>query len=104
MDRIEKLLAFLAQSPKDNFLRHALALEYMKLGRDSQARLLLETLLADDPSYTGSYYQLAKLLEKTGDTQAAIKWYEQGMEYAKKAGERHTYNELQSALEELTFE
>lgn len=104
MDRIEKLKEFLAQTPRDSFLRHALAMEYLRLGQYPDARELLESVLEDDPAYIGSYYQLAKLLEKQGETTAAIKWYEQGMKYAKAAGERHAYNELQSALEELLYD
>jgi len=32
MNRIEKLIEFLQASPQDNFLKHALALEYIKAG------------------------------------------------------------------------
>jgi Tfp pilus assembly protein PilF len=59
--------------------------------------------LTQDPGYIGSYYHLAKLLERTGDTNLAIEWYEKGMEAAKQAGEKHAYGELRSAYEELTF-
>lgn len=103
MDRIEKLQQFLRENPGDSFARHALALEYIKLGNDAEAKQLFETLLARDPAYTGSYYHLAKLLERNNDTAGAIKVYEQGMEATKKAGENHAYNELRSAYEELTF-
>jgi len=100
---MEQLRTLLEQSPKDSFLRHALALELQKTGEDGAAIRQLESLLTDDPGYVGSYYQLGKLLEKTGDEQGAIRWYEQGMKQARAAGESRAYNELQSALEELTF-
>ena len=103
MDRIEKLKEFLQNSPHDSFLNHALALEYIKLGDDGQARSLFEEILRREPGYVGSYYHLAKLLERTGDTDEAIKVYEQGMEEAKKAGDKHAYGELRGAYEELTF-
>lgn len=103
MNRMEQLRQLLEESPKDSFLRHALALELQKTGEDHTAIQELESLLSDDPGYIGSYYQLGKLLEKTGDENRAIRWYEQGMEYAKNAGEKRAYNELRSALEELTF-
>lgn len=103
MDRIQKLKAFLAERPSDSFLKHALALEYIKTGDDSQAKDLFEELLQADPAYVGSYYHLAKLLEREGDTEAAIRWYQQGMEAALKAGDTHALGELRSALEELTF-
>ena len=103
LDRIEKLKEFLKQDPVDSFLQHALALEYIKTGDDATAKGLFEDILLREPGYIGSYYHLAKLLERNGDTAKAIKWYEKGMEQAKKAGENHAYNELRSAYEELTF-
>lgn len=103
MDRIEKLKDFLKQDPADSFVQHALALEYVKAGKDSEARKLFEEILSRDPGYIGSYYHLAKLFERSGDTGSATKWYEKGMEQAKNAGENHAYNELRSAYEELTF-
>jgi Tfp pilus assembly protein PilF len=103
MDRIEKLKEFLQESPGDSFLRHALALEYIKIGKDGEAREQFETLLAADPGYVGSYYHLAKLLERNNEIEAAIKIYETGMEQAKKAGEKHAYGELRGAYEELVM-
>jgi tetratricopeptide (TPR) repeat protein len=103
MDRIEKLKEFLQVNPADSFVQHALALEYIKLGDDGQARELFEQILLRDPAYVGSYYHLAKLLERTGQVDAAIKVYEKGMEEAKKAGENHALGELRGAYEELTF-
>jgi Tfp pilus assembly protein PilF len=104
MERIEKLREFLKSNPTDSFLQHALALEYSKIGDDSTARELFEKILEREPSYIGSYYHLAKLLERMGDNDAAIQWYEKGMEAAKKAGDNHALGELRSAYEELTFE
>lgn len=103
MDRITKLKEYLQANPGDAFLKHALALEYIKNGDDGTGKILFEEILAQDPGYIGSYYHLAKLLERTGDTESAIQWYEKGMEAAKKAGDLHAYGELRSAYEELTF-
>lgn len=101
MDRIAKLQEFLKASPEDNFLRHALALEYIKMGNDAEARRLFEGILNRDPAYIGSYYHLAKLLERTGETQQAIDWYEKGMAAARNAGDAHALGELRSAYEQL---
>lgn len=103
MERITKLKEFLQANPGDNFLKHALALEYIKIGDDTTARSIFEEILTLDPGYIGSYYHLAKLLERTGDTNMAIQWYEKGMEAAQKAGDKHALGELRSAYEELTF-
>jgi Tfp pilus assembly protein PilF len=101
MDRMEKLKEFLKGNPQDAFVKHAMALEYIKLGDDPAARRLLEEILVADPSYTGSYHQLAKLLERMGEKELAIGWYEKGMVAAKTAGEKRTYNELQAGLADL---
>lgn len=103
MERIEKLKEFLQANPEDSFLKHALALEYIKLGNDEEARQLFEEILNREPGYVGSYYHLAKLLERNEKTDEAIKIYEKGMEEAKKAGNDHAYGELRGAYEELTF-
>lgn len=103
MDRIAKIKEFLISNPTDNFLRHALALEYVKLGNNQEARELFEAILTSSPQYIGSYYHLAKLLEKLDETTDAINWYEKGMAVSKKLGDNHAYNELRSAYEELTF-
>ncbi len=100
-ERIEKLKAFLQVTPNDSFLQHALALEYSKLGDDASARNLFENILKNDPAYIGTYYHLAKLLERTGEQNLAIEWYEKGMAAAKTAGDNHALNELRMALEEL---
>jgi len=101
MNRIEKLKEFLAVNPGDSFVQHALALEYAKLGDDIEARKLFETLLTEDENYIGSYYQLAKLLEKMNAKEEAVRWYEKGMLKAKEVGDQHAYNELKAAYEEI---
>lgn len=100
MERIDKLKTFLEKSPNDPFLKHALALEYVKLGDEAGARQLFEEILTHDPGYVGSYYHLGKLLERTGEPQLAIEWYEKGLAAAKAAGDRHAYGELQGAYDE----
>ncbi len=103
MNRIERILEMLKTTPRDSFLRHALALEYIKIGNDAEARALFEAVLTEFPAYTASYYHLGKLLERNNETELAIEWYEKGMIAAKEANERHAYNELQNAYEDLVY-
>lgn len=93
----------LAADPGDSFLLHALGLEYSKLGDDETARDYFQGVLSANPNYVGTYYHLAKLLERNGDEQGAIQVYEKGMEVAKSAGDQHALGELRGALEELTL-
>jgi len=103
MTRIERIIEFLNQQPKDNFLRHALALEYIKMGEEQKALDLFIAILTESPEYIGSYYHLAKCLERMNDKEAAILWYEKGMAAAKAAKDNHAHNELQAAYEELVY-
>ncbi len=101
MERIKKLLEFLEKEGEDSFLEHALALEYIKIGREDDALGLFCKLLKRDPGYVGSYYHLAKLLERKGNYAEAMEVYVSGMKEAKKAGDQHAYNELMMAKDEL---
>ena len=103
MNRIDKILELLQQMPNDNFLRHALALEYINIGKDDEAKILFESVLKDSPDYIGSYYHLGKLLERTGEKEQAIGCYEKGMQQAKLANDQHAYNELQAVYEDLVY-
>jgi len=102
-ERIEKLKAFLRDNPRDPFLNHALALEYVKVGDEENARVHFELNMTNDPAYVATYYHLGKLLERTGKQDEATKIYEKGMEVAKAAKDMHTYNELQAAYEDLVY-
>lgn len=101
MDRIARIKEILKDSPNDSFLKHALALEYIKLNNDTDARQLFEELLSYEPGYVGSYYHLGKLLERAGETEQAIAIYEKGIEMAKAGKEKHAMNELMAALDDL---
>jgi tetratricopeptide (TPR) repeat protein len=102
-DRIEKLTVFLAQSPDDCFLNHALALEYVKLGDDTRAKSFFEKNLCHDPNYIATYYHLGKLLERNQDEKEAMRMYELGMIAAKNAGDLHAHSELRSAYDEIAY-
>lgn len=103
MERIDKIQSMLKENPTDSFLQHALALEYIKMGNDEGAKKLFETILLREPGYIGSYYHLAKLLERQQEEKGAVAVYEMGLKAATSAGDQHAFNELRGALEELTF-
>ena len=103
MDRIQRIKEMLTANPGDSFLQHALALEYIKINEDEQAKELFENLLRENEDYVGSYYHLGKLLERKECIEDAKEVYEKGMQKAKEAGDMHTYNELQTAYEDLVY-
>ena len=98
MSRIEALKGFLNDDPKDSFSRYALGMEYGKLGRDQEAIREFETVIENDPKYVATYFQLGKVLERTGRTLEAAKVYRSGIVVASQAGDQHTREELESAL------
>jgi Tfp pilus assembly protein PilF len=103
MERIEKLKQFLESNPLDAFIQHALALEYVKLGEEGQAEELFSAILAHDPGYTGTYYHLARLMERTNRREEALLVYQQGIEACSKSGDLHALRELQNAYEDLLY-
>lgn len=103
MDRIEKLNNMLAQHPDDPFLKHALALELVKAGKDGQARELFTAVLDRDPDYVGSYYHLASLLIRIDEKDEAIRTCERGLDACKRVGDQHAWRELNMIYEDLTL-
>ncbi len=102
MNRIEKLQSFLTESPDDCFLKHALALEYIKEGKEDVARELFESNLTIDPDYLATYYHLGKLLERKAEFSAALELYKNGAMRA--VNDAHARSELQRAAEDLADE
>ncbi len=94
--KIEQLLEFLKEDPKDSFTLYALALEYEK--EDSgKAKEFYDLLLKEHSGYLATYYHAAKWYEKS-DRETAKKIYKEGMQLARELGKTKTYNELQNAL------
>jgi len=104
MNRIDALKGFLEQDPDDSFSRYALALEYVKLGRQEDARREFETVRAKDPAYIATYFQLGQLYRSMGLKHEAEKTFRTGIAAAAKAGDGHTREELEGALESLLME
>ena len=99
--RINRLLAFLKEDPADSFSAHALALEYVKLGKLDEAETLWTQLLHRDKNYVGSYYHIGKLFEQKGNADSAVKYYREGIAIAAQLSAKHAQSELQQALDEL---
>ena len=101
MSRIDMLKSFLEQDPNDSFSRYALSLEYVKLGQTDDAAREFETVRKNDPDYVATYYQLGQLYQRSGRTHEAEKTFRAGIAAAAKAGDAHTREELEAALDAL---
>jgi tetratricopeptide (TPR) repeat protein len=98
MTRLEQLLQLLSQEPNDDFLNHALAMEYMGVGKYAEAVAAFENLLQRNPEYLPSHYQLGQALEKLNENEKAISVYKKGIELANKQKNRKALGELNEAL------
>jgi len=101
MSRKDQIIALLEASPKDAFLRFALAKEHEKAGEDAGAKAVYEALVAEQPDYVGTYYHLGKTLERLGEEAAAWQVYTEGISVTKRLGEKHAMSELAGARMEL---
>ena len=104
MSRIDQIRQFLQDSPNDSFLRYALAQELQKQGDVEAAKEAYLWLTDNQPSYVATYYHLGKLLIAQGEKEAALAWFNLGIEHAQAAKELHALSELQSAKLELEYE
>src|SRR6478609_746848 len=94
--RLDKLLAFIQDETNDEFLKYALATEYLRLSDTERSLFYYEDLLNNHPNYTGTYYHLGKLYEALNRKDDAIRVYEKGMEINKAKRDMHAFSELQA--------
>ncbi len=100
--RLDKLLAFFNDEPGDEFLKYALATEYLRLNDTQKALGFYEDLINNHPAYVGTYYHLGKLYEALNRKPDAVFTYEKGMEVARKVNDLHAFSELQGIHRALT--
>lgn len=100
INRLEKLLEFIKNEPNDEFLKYALATEYLRLNQVDKALQYYEDLVNNHPQYSGTYYHLGKLYEALDRKDDAVKIYEKGMEITKAKRDNHAFSELQTVYRE----
>ena len=100
MNRLEKLLEFIQNEPNDEFLKYALATEYLRLNDTEKALSYYEDLVNNHPGYSGTYYHLGKLYEALDRKQDALDIYEKGMAITKEKRDNHAFSELQAVYRE----
>jgi tetratricopeptide (TPR) repeat protein len=103
MDKIAQLKAFLEEQPDNNFLWHALALEYIKNNKIEEAIQCFEKNLYLNKNYVATYYHYGQLLEKLAKINESLDLYEKGMAIAKQINDNHSFRELYSVYELLKF-
>lgn len=103
MNRIEQLHQFMKDDPTDEFLRYALALEYLKTD-PLTAKKEFETLIAQSPEYLPTYYPAAHLMIELGFEADAERLFLKGIEISRKQKNSKTEQELKSAYDMWQFE
>jgi tetratricopeptide (TPR) repeat protein len=100
ISRLDKLLEFFNSEPNDEFLKYALATEYLRLNEVDKALFYYEDLVTNHPGYIGTYYHLGKLYEALGRKEDAITTYQTGMKVTKEKRDNHAFSELQAVYRE----
>jgi tetratricopeptide (TPR) repeat protein len=93
-ERLEKLLAFHAAAPGDDFTTYALALEYAAVGELEQALAWLDRTLTLAPDHAYAWYQKAALLADAGELERAREALSAGLAAAERAGDARAASEL----------
>jgi tetratricopeptide (TPR) repeat protein len=88
---LEKLLG----TPRDGaLLRYSLGLEYAKAGHLERALAYYQDAVTRDPLYSAAWKALGKALADSGRTDDALQAYRQGIEAARKKGDRQAEKEM----------
>ena len=91
ISQLEKLLG----TPRDGaLLRYSLGLEYAKAGEVARAIQYLRDAVARDPLYSAAWRALGKALVDSNLPEEALSVYRQGIEAAKKKGDRQAEKEM----------
>jgi Tfp pilus assembly protein PilF len=91
ISQLEKLLG----TPRDGaLLRYSLGIEYMKAGDLARAIEYLREAVARDPLYSAAWKALGKALVDSNLPEEALSAYRQGIEAAKKKGDRQAEKEM----------
>jgi Tfp pilus assembly protein PilF len=91
ISQLEKLLG----TPRDGaLLRYSLGIEYAKAGDLARAIEYLREAVARDPLYSAAWKALGKALMDSNLPEEALTAYRQGIEAAKKKGDRQAEKEM----------
>ncbi len=99
-DRLEQLMQFLKEDPKDPFNIYCLANEY-KNHQPTKALHYYKELLDDYPQYLPTYYHAAELFINLEDISAAEKILTTGIALASKENDQLALRELRNLKNNL---
>ena len=100
-NRKEKILAMLAEDPKDLFLRYGLAMELQKEGNHEESLQFLEELMQQEPPYVPAYFMAAQQLAQLQRIAEARETARLGIEVATSQQDLHAAGEMREFLASL---
>lgn len=102
-ERLNQLLDFLKDDPKDPFTIYAIATEYASSAPD-KALEYYELLLNEHADYLATYYHVAILYADLGESEKAEVSFKKGIALAQSQNESLALRELQNAYSEFLFD
>lgn len=96
--RLEQLLEFLREDPRDPFNLYVVATEYLAT-HPEKALFYYEQLLREHENYVPTYYHAAQLYASLGNRETAAETYRKGIAISEQTGDRHALRELQNAYQ-----
>ena len=97
----DSLEAMLARGQDSALLRYGLGGEYLKLKQFDKAIEHLRKALQHDPKYSAAWKLLGEALTEAGNTDEAIRAYEDGIRIAEENGDKQTAKEMAVFLKRL---
>lgn len=98
---IESFEKMLAAGRDSALLRFGLGNAYLKAGEPLKAAEHLQAAVSQDPNYSAAWKLLGKALTEAGQTQEAIRSYEQGIAVAEAKGDIQAAKEMRVFLKRL---
>lgn len=102
MTRLEKLQALLEDSPDDEFLNYAVAMEHVAGSRSDDALAAFRRVLQVDPQHAAAFFQMAQLFARLGRVQEARNAATNGIAAARARGDQHAAEEITGYLDSLS--
>ncbi len=101
MGMLENLEAMLARGEDNKLLRFALGKACLEDGRPAEAAAHLSRCLAFDREYSAAWKLCGKALAACGHNQDAAKTFHQGIEVARRHGDKQAQKEMEVFLRRL---
>ncbi len=103
-DRKSKLLGMLAESPDDDFLNFAIAMEELASENLQLAQSFFQKCIEINPMHIPARFQLAKIAYSLQQNDKAIVLLNEGISILKEKKDLKTLNEFRSLLSEIEFD